>query len=57
MKRFPKDCNIHCEHYYDFDMSVDDIVAGCRLLGQQCDLCDEDFSYTLCPLESEGEAK
>lgn len=51
MKRFPKDCTYTCEHYSEYDLSIDDLVGCCSLLKSKCDLCDEDFCFLLCPLE------
>lgn len=50
MKRFPRDCTKKCEHYSEYDLSVDDYVGRCELLHQECDLCEEDWSFTACPL-------
>lgn len=49
--RFPKDCYKGCPNYSEYDLSVDDLVCYCSLLKQQCDMCDEDLSFTLCPIE------
>ena len=48
--RFPKDCDKNCSHYSQYDMSIDDYVATCGLLKMECDLCDQEFNFTLCPL-------
>ena len=51
MNRFPKDCwDQNCPHFYAWDMSVDDYTCVCDLLQKQCDACDEDYSFLLCPL-------
>ena len=50
MGRFPKDCWAkNCEHFHVWDMSVDDLLCVCDLLKRECDACNEDFSYLLCP--------
>lgn len=51
MKRFPKDCNIECPYYSEYDLSVDDLVGCCSKLELECDLCDQDYSYIKCPVE------
>ena len=49
--RFPKDCwKKKCPHFHTVDMSIDDLVCTCDLLKMQCDACDEDWSFLLCPL-------
>jgi predicted transcriptional regulator len=55
MRRFPKDCDINCEHYSQYDMSVDDYVATCDKIGISCDLCEGDYCFYLCPLTKDGE--
>ena len=50
-RRFPKDCFRWCPYYDEYDLSVDDLVCHCALLGRQCDMCDEDLSFTPCPIE------
>ena len=55
MRRFPKDCDINCEHYSQYDMSVDDYVATCDKIGVSCDLCDEDYCFYLCPITKDGD--
>jgi hypothetical protein len=52
MKRFPKDCDAKCPHYSCYDLNIDDLVSNCSLLNVQCDDCDMDFSYVICPLEA-----
>ena len=53
-KRFPKDCwDKKCPHFHTRDLSIDDLVCTCDLLKIQCDACDEDFSFYLCPLPNE----
>lgn len=53
--RFPKDCwKKKCKYFRTRDMSIDDLVCTCDLLKMQCDACDEDWSFLLCPL-SKGE--
>ena len=50
--RFPKDCwKKKCQHFHIRDMSIDDLVCTCDLLKMQCDACDEDLSFLLCPLQ------
>lgn len=49
--RFPKDCwTKKCQHFHVVDLNIDDLSCTCDLLKQQCDACDEDFSFVLCPL-------
>ena len=59
MSRFPKDCwDKNCNHFHVTDMSIDDLLCVCDLLGYECDACDEDYCYLRCPLaekEEEGE--
>lgn len=50
-RRFPKDCFKGCPNYSEYDISIDDIVCYCSLLRRQCDMCDQDFSFVLCPIE------
>lgn len=51
MNRFPKDCwDKKCDHFHVLDMSVDDLLCWCDVLKVQCDACDEDFCFLLCPL-------
>lgn len=51
---FPKDCwGKQCPHFHVWDMSVDDLCCCCDLLGEECDACEEDFSYFRCPLEED----
>lgn len=50
--RFPKDCwNKKCKHFHCYDLSIDDWVGQCDLLKIQCDMCNQDFCYFLCPLD------
>jgi len=52
MSRFPKDCwDKNCEHFHVIDMSVDDLLCACDVLGYECDACDEDYSFYRCPVE------
>lgn len=56
MKIFPRDCSeVDCKHCHVFDLSIDDLVVSCDVLGKQADLCDCDFVRIQCPLESEGD--
>lgn len=58
MSRFPKDCwNKECQHFHVTDMSVDDLLCACDLLQEECDACDEDFSFLRCPLETHMRGK
>lgn len=53
MTRFPKDCwTKNCEYFEARDMSVDDYCCLCRLIGTECDACDEDICMLLCPLDT-----
>lgn len=53
--RFPKDCwEKNCEHFHTHDMSIDDLLCVCDLLKMQCDACDEDFSFLLCPRKDDN---
>ena len=55
MSRFPKDCwDKNCEHFHVRDMSIDDLCCACDLLQKECDACDEDFSFHICPLLTEA---
>ena len=55
MSRFPKDCwDKNCEHFHVMDMSIDDLLCACDLLGYECDACDEDYCHLRCPLREEG---
>lgn len=57
--RFPIDCNSDCEHYSEYDLSIDDIVCCCSLLGVEIDLCDTLFApLLLCPHKNQkGDTK
>lgn len=56
MKRFPKDCSEKgCPYCHVFDLSVDDLVISCDILGKSCDACDGDFCFMLCPLDGKKE--
>lgn len=49
--RFPKDCYTKkCPHFRCWDMNIDDLCCYCDLLKVQCDACDSDFCFYLCPL-------
>lgn len=51
MNRFPKDCwGKNCPHFHTIDMSIDDLLCACDILQKECDACDEDFCFLLCPL-------
>lgn len=51
--RFPKDCwEKKCQHFHTVDMSVDDLLCACDLLGAECDACDEDYSFGAVPAEN-----
>ena len=53
-KRFPNDCTIECEYYYDtWDMSVDDWTNVCLLLKMQVDDSDMDYINFPCPLNQD----
>lgn len=53
--RFPKDCwGKQCPHFHTWDMSVDDLCCYCDVLEVECDACDEDWSFLLCPKGGEG---
>lgn len=54
---FPKDCcDKKCQHFHVRDMSIDDLLYTCDLLQMQCDACDENFSFVLCPKKRRGDA-
>lgn len=54
-KRFPKDCwGKNCPHFRVWDMRIDDLCCHCDLLRESCDACDEDFSYSLCPISHDS---
>ena len=56
MNRFPKDCwDKNCEHFHVADMSVDDLLCSCDVLGHECDACDEDCCHLRCPLAEKAE--
>ena len=55
IKLFPKDCDVNCRYYSTYDLNVDDYVATCELLNSECDLCDQQYSFLVCPLK-EGDA-
>lgn len=56
--RFPKDCWIKkCPHFKCWDLSIDDLCCQCDLLKVQCDACDEDFSFYICPLQKQNNNK
>ena len=59
MNRFPKDCwGKNCPHFHTVDMSIDDLLCACDILQAECDACDEDFCFLICPLSKrppEGE--
>lgn len=55
MRRFPKDCwSKQCNHFHVTDMSVDDLLCACDVLNKECDACDEDYCFLMCPLEEDG---
>jgi hypothetical protein len=59
-ERFPRDCwEKKCPYFKVWDMSVYDLCCYCSLLQIECDACDQDFSYYLCPLpeRSDNNAK
>ena len=50
--RFPKDCwKKNCPHFKVWDMSVDDLCCYCDLLKIECDACNQDFCFYLCPVK------
>ena len=54
--RFPKDCwGKNCPHFHTWDMSVDDLCCYCELLEMECDACDEDWSFFLCPKDGDND--
>lgn len=56
--RFPKDCwKKKCPHFHVWDMSIDDLCCACDLLKMQCDACDQDFCFLLCPMSKEETIK
>ena len=55
MKLFPRDCwDRNCEHFHVVDMSIDDLVCACDVKQMECDACDEDFCYDVCPLQEDA---
>lgn len=50
---FPRDCwNIDCEYKHVYDLSVDDLVIVCRLMGIECDACEMHYALSVkCPKE------
>ena len=51
IKLFPTDCNLDCKYYSEYDLSIDDIVCCCNLLGIEIDACDTALSILpICPL-------
>lgn len=55
-ERFPKDCwKKNCPHFYAWDMSIDDLCCYCDLLKVQCDACDMDWCFLLCPQKEEAD--
>ena len=55
-RRFPKDCwGKKCPHFRVRDLSVDDLACTCDILNVECDACDEDFCFLLCPMPEEEE--
>ena len=56
MDRFPKDCwDKKCKHFHVTDLSVDDLLCACDVLGYECDACDEDYCHLCCPLAEKTE--
>ena len=56
--RFPKDCwNKNCHYFKFWDLSVYDRCCYCDLLEVECDACDEDMSFLLCPLKLDEEGR
>lgn len=54
LDRFPMDCwDKKCPHFHVADLNVDDMVCTCDILQRSCDACDEDYNFTLCPLQKE----
>ena len=55
----PEDCwGKNCPHFHTVDMSIVDLLCACDILQKECDACDEDFCFLLCPLSKrppEGE--
>ena len=39
-----------CPHFHTIDMSIDDLLCACDILQAECDACDEDFCFLICPL-------
>lgn len=58
INRFPKDCwKKKCPHFKVWDLSIDDLCCYCELLKVQCDACDEDFSFYICPSTQQNDCK
>ena len=58
INRFPKDCwEKKCPHFKVRDLSIDDLCCYCELLKVQCDACDEDFSFYICPSTQRNDCK
>lgn len=56
MSRFPKDCwDKNCKHFHVTDMSIDDLLCACDVLGYECDARDEDHYHLRCPLAEKAE--
>lgn len=54
-RRFPKDCwGSGCLYFRVWDMSIDDLCCHCDILGESCDACEEDFSFSICPKPQEN---
>ena len=57
MNRFPKDCwGKNCPQFHTVDMSIDDLLCACDILQAECDACDEDFCFLICPLSKRPHA-
>ena len=47
---FPIDCR-DCKYFYSYDLSIDDLVFGCKFMDIEVDACDVDFvPLPKCPI-------
>ena len=56
MSRFPTDCwDKKCEYFSVRDLNIDDLICSCDLLRKECDACDEDYCFLMCPKDKEAQ--
>ena len=59
-KYFPKDCDVDCPYFMQWDLSVDDYTNVCTKLGLQVDDMDAYSPFyipCLCPISADDKEK